>query len=128
MKSRCTNKNNDEWLNYGGRGITVCSEWLESFEAFHSDMGDRPEGKTIDRIDVNKGYFLDNCRWATGSQQGRNRRKKGKCSTGVIGVSLRSDTGRYEAYIHSNGKKIGLGNHIDFFEACCVRKAAEAFY
>lgn len=73
MKQRCTNKNHDAYLRYGGRGITVCQRWLDSFENFVDDMGVRPNGMTLDRIDNTKGYYKENCRWATVKQQCRNR-------------------------------------------------------
>jgi hypothetical protein len=74
MIGRCTNPKNPDYLDYGGKGITVCDRWLESFENFYSDMGDRPRGKTLDRIDGDQGYFPENCRWATASQQAQNRK------------------------------------------------------
>jgi hypothetical protein len=74
MKARCFYQTNKAYKNYGGRGITVCSEWLSSFETFYSDMGERPKGTSLDRIDNSKGYSKENCRWATIKQQQRNQR------------------------------------------------------
>lgn len=70
MRARCYNKKNSHYMSYGGRGIVVCTEWNTSFEKFVEDMGNAPEGKSIDRIDVDKGYDKDNCVWATAEEQG----------------------------------------------------------
>jgi hypothetical protein len=73
MKRRCYDKNFARYANYGGRGIKVCHRWLNSFEAFHEDMGPRPSRKhTIDRINVEGDYEPGNCRWATPPEQARN--------------------------------------------------------
>ncbi len=72
-KARCQNPNDAKFPAYGGRGIQMCDRWSDSFEAFLSDMGDRPEGLTLERIDVNGNYEPDNCRWATRHDQTRNK-------------------------------------------------------
>ena len=73
MRNRCRNERGIDWMNYGGRGITVCAEW-SSFEVFFKDMGERLPGTTLDRIDVNGNYEPSNCRWATPKQQRANQR------------------------------------------------------
>lgn len=72
MLRRCYDKNFKDYFNYGGRGISVCEEW-KSFENFLKDMGDKPEGLTLDRIDTNGNYEKSNCRWTDNVTQQRNR-------------------------------------------------------
>ena len=75
MISRCHNPTDARYPLYGGRGIEVCSRWRESFVAFFADMGPRPSPKhSIDRVDNDRGYAPENCRWATHKEQCRNRR------------------------------------------------------
>ena len=74
MLSRCHNQRNRKFKDYGGRGIAVCQTWRNSFEAFFTDLGLAPYGLTLDRVDPNKGYFKENCRWASLEQQANNRR------------------------------------------------------
>lgn len=77
MKQRCYYIKDRSYKNYGGRGIKVCERWLESFQNFYEDMFPTwKEGLQLDRIDVNKDYTLDNCQWATSSQQNKNKRRK----------------------------------------------------
>lgn len=73
MVQRCTNTSSKHYKHYGGRGITVEDSW-RSYENFYKDMGEKPEGMSLDRIDNNKGYCKDNCRWASAKEQNRNRR------------------------------------------------------
>jgi hypothetical protein len=73
MRARCDNPNSSGYAGYGARGIVVCKEW-DSFEIFLADMGERPPGMSLERIDNSKGYAPNNCKWATSAEQCRNRR------------------------------------------------------
>ncbi|MFI7073581.1 hypothetical protein [Micromonospora sediminicola] len=74
MRDRCYRPSTNGYASFGGRGIEVCDRWRDNFGAFLHDMGERPEGMTLDRINVDGNYTPDNCRWATPSQQIANRR------------------------------------------------------
>lgn len=75
MKQRCTNPNSSDYHRYGGKGVVICKRWLDSFENFLEDMGERPEGTSLDRYpDKHGNYEPNNCRWATPSEQQRNLR------------------------------------------------------
>lgn len=92
MRDRCTNPNAASYENYGGRGITVCEEWMSSFDAFMRDMGPKPTIKhSIDRIDNDGGYNKDNCVWSNRKVQASNRRPiKPVTVLGVLYPSLKA--------------------------------------
>ena len=118
MMNRCYNKNQKSYINYGERGITVCEEW-HKIENFIEDMYPTFKSKlSLDRIDVNKGYSKDNCRWATGSTQARNTRTLTKAnSSGYRGVGYKKDRNKWEARITVDRKTITIGRFKTALEA-----------
>jgi hypothetical protein len=95
MKQRCYNQNNVEYKRYGARGIKVCERWINSFENFREDMGERPsDNHSIDRIDVNGDYTPDNCRWATDTEQCNNKRSNRRYEFNGI-TKTTAEWGRY---------------------------------
>ncbi len=98
MRQRCNNPNNTNYHHYGGRGITICDRW-DSFANFIEDMGERPEGLTLERRNTNGNYNPTNCYWATQSQQITNRRctyhDKSHCPLSYIQTDTRGLSPRY---------------------------------
>lgn len=128
MRLRCKSPKNKQYKDYGGRGITVCEEWVSNYDTFLRDMGQPPVGFTIERIDNDRGYSKDNCKWASRLEQNNNRRIRSTNKHGISGVFWYCKLDAYLVYYDQPGNRIHLGYTKDFFEACCRRKAAENFY
>lgn len=120
MKTRCELKNKEKYPYHSGSGITVCGRWLESFENFYEDMGDCPDGFTLDRINSALGYCPDNCRWVNNNLQAFNKR-----SDEIKGVSFRKDRGKWYASITKNYKTFRLGCFVNYEDAVEARLRAE---
>ena len=124
MKQRCSNPNNTRYADYGGRGITVCDRW-QSFEHFLQDMGERPDGTTLDRVDNNLGYCPENCCWSTPKQQCSNRRKpRSRADVGVY-FDSRKKKKQWYAEIKRLGVKQFLGYYGTKEEAMQARRQVE---
>jgi hypothetical protein len=108
MLNRCSNPKNDGYKWYGARGITVCDRWLaknNGFKNFCEDMGERPEGYTLDRIDVDGPYTSQNCRWANKHIQANNKRMLKQNENTFVPRSLRFRGVTFRKYTHKRGKK-----------------------
>lgn len=126
---RCTNKNNKKYSDYGGRGITVCDRWINSFEAFYHDMGPRPSPDlSIDRMDNDRGYYPENCKWATDKEQAMNKRVRKSSVSGVNGVVWSERDKLWYSYITVNKKYTYLGCSKNIEEAIETRRNAEEKY
>ena len=106
MIARCTRPTSHKWPVYGGRGIKVCDEWLD-FRNFYADMGERPDGTSLDRKDVEGNYEKSNCQWADALTQARNHRVQKNNTFGQRGVY--AGCNKYTAFIGVRGKQKFLG-------------------
>ncbi len=122
IKARCLNSQHPEYKNYGGRGIKICSQWVNSFETFLKDVGNKPNKKsTIDRINNDGDYEPKNCRWISIQEQQKNRRNNGI----VVGVNYEKSRNRWRATITRFGNKTFLGRYKNFDDAVKARRKAE---
>lgn len=132
MKTRCYTKSTKRYEYYGGRGIIVCDRWLEpngqGFLNFLEDMGEAPEGHTLDRIDVNGNYTPENCRWADITMQNFNQGIRKNNKSGRSGVSWSEERQKWCAFICIEGKNTPLGRFNTFEEAVKAREDAELSY
>lgn len=124
MLRRCNNPKEAGYKDYGGRGISVCDDWY-SFSNFFRDMGLRPKGTVIDRIDPNGNYCKENCRWADRTLSAYNTRKSITNTSGRTGVYWFDRVGKWTAAIFINGIQTHLGYFNSFEEAVKAREDAE---
>lgn len=127
MIRRCKPHLAEDFPYHAGKGIQVCEEW-KSFEKFYEDMGECPEGMSLDRIDVNGNYCKENCRWATNSIQGYNKGLDPNNTSGKSGVSWYTRSEKWSAEIHVENKHIRLGMFSNFDDAVKAREEAELIY
>lgn len=116
MKDRCRNPKNPQYKDYGGRGIAFCKRWND-FRLFLKDMGIRPKGTTINRINNNLGYSKKNCEWANWSEQGKNKRLRNFGASKVQGVHFDGRRKRWLVEVFNNKKRMILGRFKTEIEA-----------
>jgi len=122
MIQRCTNRKGTAYKNYGGRGITVCEKWTNSFLAFFKDMGEKPKYYSIDRIDNDGNYEPSNCRWASKSEQCMNTRIRSDNTSGYRGIVMhRQGVKRWQSKVYINGVPKSLGYYLTAAEANIAR-------
>lgn len=130
MIYRCTHQAASHYERYGERGVSVCQEWLDSFENFAdwSIKNGYADNLEIDRIDNNGNYSPNNCRWVSHMENSRNRNTRCTSKSGVAGVMFRKDIHKWRVSIGVNYKSINIGNYDTFEDAVAARKKAEKEY
>ena len=121
MMNRCYNKKSKNYYNYGKRGIIVCDAWKEIKKFVKWAEETHIEGMTLDRIDNNKGYSPENCRWADATTQVINRRKQKSNTSGYTGIYWNKGRNTWRAFIHINYKEVHLGYFKDKVNAVKAR-------
>lgn len=122
MKARCYNESYHQYADYGGRGITICDRWINSFRDFYNDVAYHyNDNLQLDRVDNDGNYEPSNVRWVTQQQNGMNRRGATRSTSGYKGVSWNGGKGKWVAQIGLNGKKQHIGYFLD------ERAAAKAY-
>ena len=121
MIQRCYNPKHQAYHTYEARGIKICDEWLIVKNFIEWAEETYIEGYTIDRIDNDKGYSSDNCRWADASTQNINQRKQKNNTSGYVGIGWNKQISRWKASIYINKKRIDLGHFKDKMDAVKAR-------
>lgn len=122
MLGRCRTLESPKSVNHGQRGISFDPAWRR-FSVFYADMGECPEGKSLERENNEGDYTKENCKWATRSEQALNRRLFVNNTSGLAGVTWTGETVTTRVYHNKLRQKLYHGK--DFFEACCIRKSWE---
>lgn len=127
MLARCNHPNSKYYKYYGGRGIKVAKRWQGplGFKHFVEDMGERPKGFTIERLNNNRGYSAKNCTWVTMSTQALNRRLQSNSTSGYVGVNWYKACNMWNAYIDHEHKRKHLGYFHNLHDAIEARRLAE---
>lgn len=129
MIQRCTDENHKSFKSHGARGISICDRWLEpdgqGVMNFLEDMGERPDGMTLDRIDVEGNYCPENCQWSNYSDQNFNQTLSSNNKSGKSGVIWDKERSLWMAYITKDRKRIQLGRFANFEDAKSIREKAE---
>lgn len=129
LKSRCLCKTDSKYPDYGGRGITVCDRWKNSFTAFYEDMGPKPSPlHSIDRENNDGNYEPTNCRWALPHIQQRNKRLYKTNKSGYKGVTWEKDSKKWKVFLNIDKKIITIGRFQDKEDAIKAREEAELKY